>query len=1153
MDHYAHSLIQGINAAARENQCNLLLGCGFSITGKSPQHHSIWSVPGEGIDFVPVGPWNTDGLIIVPDELTETQLHYVRDLLDSGFPVIFTTPEGPGPLVSVDNTAGIQSAFTHLLSHGRRRVAFIAGNPGRGGDSEERLRAYQAALTNAGMKYIPGLCAYGEHRKEGGAAAMRQILASGEWFDALIASNDLSCIGAMEVLAQAGLRVPEDVAVVGFDDIVEARAVSPSLTTVRHPTFSLGYQAVATLLEYIRGQQARSTKVVVPTRLVVRESCGCRPGTLEIQSARLTPDAIVHQMADACFAEAHNSPIEEFQLRSAGLVDNFLLSCARRDPTAWLDAVDQAVKWAEAHDENAAIWQAASAILLQNLKNLAQLHPDLDLPYAALYLDQARQEIARQLQQATTRSMVGYMQMISQLGRLTAEMLSAMSIEQTADILARHLPELGINNALVTLYEGGSDDPSAQGKVLFGAGFAANFGGLSFNPRAFPVPNLYPTTHPFQLTILPLTIEENLSGFVTFDAPNPELCAALVHNLSAALRISLLYQDALDGRKLAEEANQLKSRFLSMVSHELRTPLSIIVGLSEMSLKGKAVELQDLAQINNSAQHLARLIDDVLDLASSEAGQLRILREPVDLIEVLRIAVNLGEKMAQEKGLAWSAVLPDSPIWVLGDQTRLRQITLNLISNAVKFTQSGEIRLWVAASAGEVSVSVSDTGPGILPADQEKVFNEFYRTERIIESGIGGMGLGLTITRQLVEAHNGRVAIQSPGDLGSGSTFTFTLPRLTSRAIQPGEIGAAAEKSSWTVAVLGGQGDSTDALAGFLRENGFAVSAWNIDAQADWLARVADSLPDAIFLGRDLAARDGWPVAEILRRQALLENIPVFAFSPDPAGNRGEFVEMNYLQKPIQADVLTKELARLLGKETHPQTVLIVDDDPAILSMHSRLVEKTGKRVVTARNGREAMEKVAAGLPDLILLDLNMPEMDGFAVLDALHANPVTHDIPVVILTARVLSDADIERCNRGVTSILSKGIFTAAETLEHLDAALTRKSSLSRSMRRLVRRAIAIIQAHYADEITREDIATRLNISADYLTDCFRQEFGITPIAYIRRYRIKQACELLLNSDMTITQVAMNVGFSDNAHFTHTFIREMGLSPRAYRCKGKP
>lgn len=274
MDHYAHSLIQGINAAARENQCNLLLGCGFSITGKSPQHHSIWSVPGEGIDFVPVGPWNTDGLIIVPDELTETQLHYVRDLLDSGFPVIFTTPEGPGPLVSVDNTAGIQSAFTHLLSHGRRRVAFIAGNPGRGGDSEERLRAYQAALTNAGMKYIPGLCAYGEHRKEGGAAAMRQILASGEWFDALIASNDLSCIGAMEVLAQAGLRVPEDVAVVGFDDLPLAAMTDIQLTTVRQPVVSFGYRAVELLTDLIQSGDPSPRHVIMDTKLIVRGTCG---------------------------------------------------------------------------------------------------------------------------------------------------------------------------------------------------------------------------------------------------------------------------------------------------------------------------------------------------------------------------------------------------------------------------------------------------------------------------------------------------------------------------------------------------------------------------------------------------------------------------------------------------------------------------------------------------------------------------------------------------------------------------------------------------------------------------------------------------------------------------------------------------------------
>ncbi|MRR31815.1 HAMP domain-containing histidine kinase, partial [bacterium] len=389
---------------------------------------------------------------------------------------------------------------------------------------------------------------------------------------------------------------------------------------------------------------------------------------------------------------------------------------------------------------DASIWQAATAVLLQNLENLAALDSNFDLAYAALYLDRVRQEIAGRMQQLTTRSMVGYIQMISQLGQLTAEMLSAMSIEQTAEILARHLPKVGIENALVTLYEGGSDDPPAQGKVLFGAGFKTNFGGLSFNPRAFPVANLYPATHPFQLTILPLTIDKNLSGFVAFDAPNPELCAALVHNLSAALRISLLYQDALDGRKMAEEANQLKSRFLSMVSHELRTPLSIIVGLSEMSLKARSIEMADLEQINISAQHLARLIGDVLDLASSEAGQLRILREPLDIIEVLRIAIKIGEKMAREKSLAWSVSLPEGAVWVLGDQTRLRQITLNLISNAIKFTSAGAVRVNVAVSAGEVSVSISDTGPGISSTEQKKIFNEFYRAERIIESGVSGIG-----------------------------------------------------------------------------------------------------------------------------------------------------------------------------------------------------------------------------------------------------------------------------------------------------------------------------------------------------------------------------------------------------------------------------
>jgi len=174
--------------------------------------------------------------------------------------------------------------------------------------------------------------------------------------------------------------------------------------------------------------------------------------------------------------------------------------------------------------------------------------------------------------------------------------------------------------------------------------------------------------------------------------------------------------------------------------------------------------------------------------------------------------------------------------------------------------------------------------------------------------------------------------------------------------------------------------------------------------------------------------------------------------------------------------------------------------------------------------------------------------MDGFAVLDELQAHASTRDIPVIILTARLLSDVDLERCNRGVATILAKGLFSAEETLGHVEAALTHQHTLNRATQQLIRKAMAYIHTRFSEPLTREAIADHIGISADYLTDCFRQELGITPIIYIRRYRIRQACELLRNSNQSITQVALAVGFLDSAHFTRTFQREVGSSPRVFR-----
>lgn len=245
--------------------------------------------------------------------------------------------------------------------------------------------------------------------------------------------------------------------------------------------------------------------------------------------------------------------------------------------------------------------------------------------------------------------------------------------------------------------------------------------------------------------------------------------------------------------ELAEESNRIKNRFLSLTSHELRTPLNLIVGLCEVLLReqvgaGATLSVQsreDLEHIHASAQHLSGLIRDVLDLASSETGQLKLVREPLDLRQVLEVVAGTGQSLAQDKGLNWRAEIPESLPLVWGDRTRLRQVALNLVSNAIKFTTQGEVTLKVEAREKHLAVLVSDTGLGIPPVEQSVIFNEFWQSERTTARGYGGLGLGLAICKRLIELHGGEIGVWSSGEEGSGSTFYFTLPILEKQEMPP--------------------------------------------------------------------------------------------------------------------------------------------------------------------------------------------------------------------------------------------------------------------------------------------------------------------------------------------------------------------------------
>jgi CheY-like chemotaxis protein len=337
-----------------------------------------------------------------------------------------------------------------------------------------------------------------------------------------------------------------------------------------------------------------------------------------------------------------------------------------------------------------------------------------------------------------------------------------------------------------------------------------------------------------------------------------------------------------------------------------------------------------------------------------------------------------------------------------------------------------------------------------------------------------------------------------------------------------------------------------------LAEQGFEVEVLVADGKGNWLTQVLVHPPGAVVLDLEMASERGWEALRTLKGRLATQDVPVLFYALEE--NNGALLEMDYLAKPVGTAELTRALERQgLVDAQAGQTVLVVDDEPAVLEMHARVVEARlpGGRVLEARDGREALEVIRNELPDLVLLDLMMPEVDGFAVLEGMRERETTRDIPVVVLTGQELTQEDMGRLNRGVAAVLGKGLFSVEETLERVEAALARHQEPGGEMQQLVRRAMAYVHQHYAEEISREDVAVHVGLSEGYLSRCFSQQVGVPLATYLARYRIMQAKRLLAKGK-SVGWVATAVGFSDRSVFSNAFRREVGMSPSAYR-KSKP
>lgn len=1082
------------------------------------------------------------------------------------------------PGVTVDNYHGMYEVIAHLASvHQRRRIAFIRGQAGHQ-EADDRYQAYQDVLVEHNLPFDPDLVYQGDFKESGGVQGAKVLLEERRvQFDALVAASDNMAIGAMRVIQAHGLSVPGDVAVAGLNGEEEGLVVSPPLTTAPLHFYEQAYQATLMVLAMLEGEEV-PPKVVLPTRMVTRQSCGC-PDPL-VTHAEATPhtekldsftdeirllDSLVFGGADSQLQITADEPMRQV---FPGLLKAFLDESRGKAEGEFLKLFAETIQKTAHTNDDFPRWHEIISILRQfAISQLTDTKARLRIENLVQQVrvvigESARRYYAYQVLQADEK--------LHSLGEISQRLSVVTNLGELTDVLEQSLALLNVPRCYLFMYE---DPLQPEGLARFIFSYEQHRR-VFFDPQGevFPVRQLLPdgllaSGRQHSLVVEPLFFREDQLGYAIFEA-NPQeeaIYEILGGQISASLKRTILternirlFEEAVEARQAAEQANLLKSRFLSMVSHELRTPLALIVGTIEMLQQeeqtGNGPSLpesyrRDLEGIHASSKHLFRLIGDVLDLASNQAGELRLVTEPLDLAALFDEVAVLGKSMAREKRLEWREQIPMCLPRVMGDRTRLRQITLNLLSNAVKFTERGYVSLVVSSDERQVRVEISDSGMGIPAEEQEAIFDEFRRSERSIARGYGGMGLGLALTRRLVELHGGTIGVRSTGQEETGSTFYFSLP------VMAGDLaGSIPGNGRRNTVLLLGEG-SAAALQEHLQRKGFEVEAVDVGRQPDWLTHVVAEPPGAVVLDFQPATERGWELMQLLKQKPETRDIPVVFYNLEAGTAQGSMLEVDYLTKPIASSELLQALERLGVTCTNGRrTILVVDDNPHVLDMHVRMLEsQVSCRILKAHNGRQALDMMRQEQPALVLLDLMMPEVDGFEVLRVMRQQEETRNVPVIVLSAQILTAHDMLRLQEGVAAVLGKGLFSVEEVLAQVEAALSHSKHLGNQATRTVRQAMAYIHEHYAEAISRADLAGHVAMTERYLTYCFRQEMGITPITYLNRYRVKRAKCLLEERRLSITEVAMAVGFSDCSYFNRVFRQEVGVAPGAYQRGERP
>ncbi len=941
----AIDLMTGITKAAADYDLNLI----HIITG-STSTVKWWKT--EIATMKMVAPDNFDGLITWPTLLGYKMNSDEIERLHQRFaplPLISIGTPLPGASVILpDEYSGMHQLINHLIQeHGLRRLAFIGGKKNHP-PSQQRFQSYCRVLQEHQIAFNPDLVVETEDfLPREGARAVRVLfqerrLKPGADIEALVTASDIFSCAAIKELARMGIKVPFDLAVVGYNNRPEGVELAPSLTTVDNRFINHGYRAVEELFRHIKDGKPLAPEILMPSEMIIRESCGC----LE-ESVRRAIPRMPSLAPEVCLALAQDSQ-PALSLRLISELRDFLQGeHCEATLLEWLPSIVQAFFDQLLNDSNEKMltFILKSCVFEMKERNRIEICQNLISELRRLLLPVLFQsELWLKAENLFHQARVILCQTLNSpildnhspelgLARNTSLIQSSMSVITLTEIIKEELPKMGIPGCYLALYEkqGNRTDSNARLLLALGKNDLLEPDQSPIYPADQLLPDrFWPSERRFTWQVNTCFDKDYLLGFIIFEMEPLEgsIYQILRFSVSSMIRRMLILEDReqllqtlkqVNGRlqlaiQDANNANQAKSRFLANMSHEIRTPLNAIIGFAEILTSTVDLEEKNcyVKLVIEESEKLMELINQLLDISKIEAGKLKLNNEVFEIRRLLESITSTYAAVAKNKGLEYHCRIDERiPETFSGDSLRLRQILINLIGNAIKFTERGMISVSIepvelTQTQSKLKFWITDTGVGIPPDKQAIIFDVFVQAEDSTTRKFGGTGLGTAISKELVQLMGGEIGVTS--EVGRGSTFWFTV---------------------------------------------------------------------------------------VLER-------------PNP------------IKTAFQETAVSAETALSLRE---PVTILLAEDYPTNRTVAMLHLKNLNCKILCAENGLEAVKKFAENAVDLVLMDVQMPEMDGYQATRLIRSLPGGKSVPILAMTANAF-ESDIQKCfNAGMDDVITKPV----------------------------------------------------------------------------------------------------------------------------------